>query len=69
METLPMDKATINALFDALNATVIAMAATMPPAQKQQLADNLATLAANAERRGMATLETMLIDLHRAARS
>jgi dihydroxyacid dehydratase/phosphogluconate dehydratase len=68
MEKVPFDASTMNMLFDALGATVMAIAATLPPEQKKLLADNLAALAANAERRGDTALETALIDLQRAAR-
>jgi len=68
MEKLPLDADTVNALFDALGATVMSLAQTLPPAQRAAFASNLARLAAAAEQAGRPTLETMLIDLHAAAR-
>lgn len=67
MERFPLNAETINALFDALGNVVIALSASMPPLQRKAFADNLAAAARSAERRGDATLETALIDLHRAA--
>lgn len=67
MERFPADATTMNALFDALGHVVIALAASMPQAQKKAFADQLAAAANSAERNGQATLETTLIDLYRAA--
>lgn len=68
MKTLPLDADTINALFDALGATVLSLAQTMPTEQREAFANNLARLAKSAEQADRPALETMLIDLHRAAR-
>lgn len=68
MERFKADAETMNALFDALAAFALSLSTTLPEAQQDALADNLARLAKNAERRGLSTLETALIDLHRAVR-
>ena len=67
MEPVKADARTINALFTALGATITALAETMPPPHKKAFAVNLARMAKNAEANGDALLETMLIDLFRAA--
>lgn len=68
MEKFKADAQTMSALVRALGAIVISLTPTMTPQQRATFADNLARLAANAERHGDVLLETLLIDLHRAAR-
>ena len=67
MEKFPADGAMIENIFSAIAAVVIALQPTMTPAQRAVFAASLARLAANAEQQGNARLETLLIDLHRAA--
>lgn len=67
MDTFPADGAMLESLFASLAAVVMALQPTMTPAQRAVFAASLARLAANAEQQGNARLETLLIDLHRAA--
>lgn len=62
------DATTMNAIVSALGALTICLTRQMPPEQRAGFADDLARLAKNAEQNGDTTLETLLIDLHRAAR-
>lgn len=64
---IPVDEAA-QALHEALGAVLIALCDTMPLEQKDAFASNLARLARNAEANGKRHLETVLIDLHNAAR-
>lgn len=67
-ETFPANAETMNALVNALGATVMALSEVLTPEQKEGFARNLSRLAMNAEKMGDTTLETMLIDLQQAAR-
>jgi len=69
MEKLPFNANTIDALINALGAVVFATVRQLPPAQQEAFANDLARLAANAERQGKTTDETILIDLQNAARA
>lgn len=62
------DAETMNALISAMGALTMCMTRQMTPAQRAGFADDLARLAKNAEQSGDALLETLLIDMHRAAR-
>lgn len=69
METNPgVNAETLNAIVSAMGAIVMCAARQMPPAQRDTFANELAALAKTAEKNGDATLEALLIDLHRAAR-
>lgn len=59
---------TVNTLVSALGAVVMCLARQMPPTQREAFANELAALAGAAEKSGDTTLETLLIDLQRAAR-
>ena len=65
--TLPLNAATANAITDALGAIVFATVRQLSPEQQAGFAQDLAKCAKAAEKRGETTLETLLIDLHRAA--
>ena len=67
-QTLPMEPETANALFDALGAVVLCFSRQLNQDARCAMADDLARLARMAEHKGQTTLETMLIDLQRAAR-
>lgn len=67
MDKLKPDADTMTAMHKALGCVVIALADTMPPPHRAEFASNLARLARNAEASGEVALETMLIDLFRAA--
>jgi hypothetical protein len=66
--TFKVDASTLNAMVSAMGALTICLTRQMTPAQRAGFADDLARLAKNAEQAGDSTLETLLIDLHRAAR-
>lgn len=66
--TFKADATTMNALVSAIGALTMCLTRQMTPEQQAGFADDLARLAKNAEHRGDTTLETLLIDLHRAAR-
>lgn len=65
---LPLNAETANAIVNALGALVIATVRALPEQQRQAFADDLARLAKNEDLHGDATTETILLDLHRAAR-
>lgn len=67
-ETFKPDAQTLNAITSAMGAIVMCIAGRMTPEQKAGVASDLAKLAAVAERNGDTVLETLLIDLHRAAK-
>lgn len=68
-ETFPPNAETINTLVDAMAALVFATVHALPADAKPKYAQALARLAKNAEAEGNTPLETLLIDLHRAASS
>ena len=65
---LTLDSKTVNAMTAAMGAIVMCITASLSPEQRAGIASNLARLAAQAERNGDTVLETLLIDLHQAAR-
>lgn len=69
---LPMkfknDAATMNALVNAQGAFAMCLARVLTPEQREELASGLAAIAGQAEKNGDTTLETLLIDMHRAIR-
>lgn len=66
-ETFKPDAATLNAMTSAMGAIVMCITANMGADQRAGVARDLAKLAALAEKNGDTILETLLIDLHRAA--
>ncbi|SFF15010.1 hypothetical protein [Paracidovorax wautersii] len=64
---IPLNADTVNAIVNALGAVVFATTRQLPPERQAALANDLAKLAKNEERRGDTTTETILLDLHRAA--
>lgn len=66
--TFKADATTMNAIVSAMGALTICLTRQMTPEQKAGFANDLARLAKNAEQAGDTVLETLLIDLHRAAR-
>jgi hypothetical protein len=67
-DTFKPDAKTLNAMTSAMGAIVMCITGRMAPEQKAGVAEDFARLAAMAERNGDTVLETLLIDLHRAAR-
>lgn len=61
------DAKTLNAITSAMGAIVMCITARMTAEQRAGVASDLARLAALAEKNGDTTLETLLIDLNRAA--
>jgi pyridoxine 5'-phosphate synthase PdxJ len=59
---------TVNAIVSVVGALAMCITRHLAPEQRAAIADDLARLAASSERNGNTTLETMLIDLHRAVR-
>lgn len=66
-ENFKPDAATLNAMTSAMGAIVMCITSNMNAAQQAGVARDLARLAAVAEKNGDTILETLLIDLHRAA--
>ena len=62
------DAATMNALVNAQGAFAMCLARVLTPEQREELASGLAAIAGQAEKNGDTTLETLLIDMHRAIR-
>ena len=61
------DAQTLNAMTSAMGAIVMCITANMPEDRKAGVARDLAKLAVLAEKNGDTVLETLLIDLQRAA--
>lgn len=69
MENKPgVNAHTLNTIVSALGAIVMCMAKQLQPDQREQFANDLAALAKTAEKSCDTMLETLLIDLQRAAR-
>jgi hypothetical protein len=66
-EKFKVDADTMNALVNGLATVVFAIARQLSATQREAFAKDLARLAQNAERDGDSTLETLLLDLHRAS--
>lgn len=64
----PANEETLRALRDAQACMLIAITASMPSKQRAVVAAKISELAGLAERNGHTTLETALLDLHRAVR-
>lgn len=67
-ERFPANAQTMNAIVSSVGALAMCLARQLTPEQRDGLATDLAKLAANAEKNGDTTLETLLIDMHRAIR-
>jgi class 3 adenylate cyclase len=67
MDNLKLNATSMNAIISTLGAVVFATVRRLPPDQQAAFAADLAGMARAAERRGDTTLETLLIDMHRAA--
>jgi hypothetical protein len=68
MEKMPVNAATLNAMFNAMAAIVYATARQLPADKRKAFADDLARAAKAAEKRGDTTEEMFLIDLQTMAR-
>jgi len=68
MNTFKNDAATMNAVINAQGALAMCIARALTPAQREQIATDLAAIAGQAEKNGDTTLETLLIDMYRAMR-
>lgn len=68
-ERFPANAETMNALIDGLGALTLVLLSRMPLEVREAAAQDFARLAASAEGEGNLTLETLLMDLHRAARA
>lgn len=72
MKGLPVkfknDAATLNAIVNAQGALAMCIARVLTPEQREEIAKGLAAIAGVAEKNGDSTLETLLIDMHRAIR-
>lgn len=62
----PANADTMNALVKAFGAFAMTVARNVRPEQRAGMAEDLATLAKEAEKQGDTTLETLLIDIHRS---
>lgn len=68
MQDFKNDAATMNAVIRAQGALAMCIARALTPEQRNQIATDLAAIAGQAEKNGGTTLETLLIDMHRAIR-
>lgn len=59
----------VNAIAKALGAVVMATVQRLPAAEREAFARDLAAMSMAAADSGDTTLETLLLDLHRAARN
>lgn len=66
-ENFKPDAQTMNAMTSGMAAIVMCITGRMTPEQRAGVASDLARLAALAEKNGNTALETLLIDLNRAA--
>ena len=64
---MPMNAESMNAIVNALGALVFATVRQLPEDKQAAFASDLARLAKLEEKRGDATTESLLLDLHRAA--
>lgn len=67
-EKFAVNAVTLNAMVSSVGALAMVLARQLTPEQREGMATDLAALAKNAERDGDTTLETLLIDMHRAIR-
>lgn len=67
--SIPLNADSLNAIVNALGALVFATVRQLPADKQEAFATDLARLARNEERQGNLTTETLLLDMHRAARA
>ena len=67
--TIPLNAESMNAVVDAIGALVFATVRQLPADRREAFAIDLARLARNEERQGNLMTETLLPDMHRAARA
>ncbi len=67
-EKFPANAETMSAMVNAMGALAMSVAHALPPEQREKMATALAAIAKQAEIAGDTTLETLLIDMHRAIR-
>lgn len=67
--TIPLNAESMNAVVDAIGALVFATVRQLPADRREAFAIDLARLARNEERQGNLMTETLLLDMHRAARA
>jgi len=67
MENFKADADTMNAFVSGMGAVVFALVRQLEPAKQVAFANDLAALAKRAEADGETTVETLLLDLHKAA--
>ena len=62
----PANAETLNAIVSAMGALAMSVAHVLEPQQRAQMAAAIAAIAGQAEAQGNTTLETLLLDMHRA---
>lgn len=67
--SIPLNADSLNAIVNALGALVFATVRQLPADRQEAFATDLARLARNEERQGNLMTETLLLDMHRAARA
>ncbi|APE48590.1 hypothetical protein BO996_12410 [Delftia sp. HK171] len=67
--SIPLNADSLNAIVNALGALVFATVRQLPADRQEAFAIDLARLARNEERQGNLMTETLLLDMHRAARA
>lgn len=67
--SIPLNADSLNAIVNALGALVFATVRQLPADRQDAFATDLARLAHNEERQGNLMTETLLLDMHRAARA
>lgn len=67
-EKFPANAETMSAMVNAMGALTMSVAHALPPEQREKMATAIAAIAKQAEVSGNTTLETLLIDMHRAIR-
>jgi uncharacterized protein (DUF4213/DUF364 family) len=67
--SIPLNADSLNAIVNALGALVFATVRQLPTDRQEAFAIDLARLARNEERQGNLMTETLLLDMHRAARA
>jgi hypothetical protein len=67
--SIPLNADSLNAIVNALGALVFATVQQLPADRQEAFATDLARLARTEERQGNLMTETLLLDMHRAARA
>lgn len=67
--SIPLNADSLNAIVNALGALVFATVRQLPADRQEAFATDLARLARNEEQQGNLMTETLLLDMHRAART